>query len=81
MTLFFSSHGFADPMKPGAAIIVKSCGTKISANVTDGALSHEIDPLFFVDLNLKGHQNGIRQHFCWIPVRITPHFGTAEIVN
>ena len=39
------SHVFAGPMNPGAALIVKSCGTHISANVRGGALSHKIDPL------------------------------------
>ena len=36
------AHVFAGPKNPGAALIVKSCGTNISANVRDGALSHKI---------------------------------------
>ena len=36
------AHVFAGPMNPGAAQIVKSCATNISANVRDAALSHKI---------------------------------------
>ena len=34
-------------MSPGAALIVESYGTNISANVGDGALSHGIDHLTY----------------------------------
>ena len=37
------SHVFADPMNPRAALIVKSSGANISANIRDGALGHKID--------------------------------------
>ena len=37
----------AAPMNPGAALIVKCCGTNISVNVIGGALSHKIDPLTY----------------------------------
>ena len=40
------AHMFTGPMSPGAALIVRSCGTNISANVRDGALSHNIDQFF-----------------------------------
>ena len=30
--------GIKNPLNPGAALIVKSCGTNISSNVRDGAL-------------------------------------------
>ena len=49
---------FAGPMNPGAAQIVKSYDTNISANVRDGALGHKIDQLtyfFLQNINLKGH--------------------------
>ena len=36
---------FAGPMNPGAALIVKFCGTNISAVVRDGALSHKLNYL------------------------------------
>ena len=38
---------FAGPMKPGAALIAKYCGTNISANVRDGALSQQKDLLTY----------------------------------
>ena len=40
---FKSSHEFAGWMSPGAALIVRLCGTNISANVRDEALGHEIN--------------------------------------
>ena len=46
--IYLRTHVFAGPMNPGAALIVKSCGTNISANVRDSALSHKID-IIFVD--------------------------------
>ena len=42
------SHVFVGPMNPGAALIVQSFGTNISANVRDGALSHKIDHLTYL---------------------------------
>ena len=39
---------FAGPMDPGAAPIVKSCGSNISANVWHSALSHKIDHLTYL---------------------------------
>ena len=41
------THVFAGPLNPGAVLIVKSCGTNISANVTDFALNHKIDTLTY----------------------------------
>ena len=41
------THVFAGPMKPGAALKVKSWGTNISANVRDNALSQKLDHLTF----------------------------------
>ena len=38
---------FAGPLNTGTALIVKSCGTNISANIRDGALSQTIDRLIF----------------------------------
>ena len=39
---------FVGPINPGASLIVKSCGTNISTNVKDGALSHKIDHLTYL---------------------------------
>ena len=42
------AHIFAGPKSPGAALIVKSCGTNISENDRDGAFSHNIDHLIYL---------------------------------
>ena len=39
------THVFAGPIKTEADLIVKSCGTNISANVACGDLSDKIDHL------------------------------------
>ena len=59
--LRFVMHMFAGPMNSGAALIAKSFGTNISANVENSALSHKIDHFTYIlwILNLKGHQNCI----------------------
>ena len=50
-------------MNPGEALIVKSCGTNISANVTDGALSHKLDLLtYFV---ASKYQRVSQLHCCF----------------
>ena len=41
------AHMLTGLMNPGAAQIVKSYDTNISANVRDGALGHKIDHLTF----------------------------------
>ena len=42
------AHMLAGPRNPGVALIVKSCGTNISASVGDGALSHKIHHLTYL---------------------------------
>ena len=43
-------------MNAGAALIIKSCGTDISANVRDGALCHKLK-IFWKILYFNRHQN------------------------
>ena len=38
---------FAGNLNPGAVLIVKFCGTKISANVTDFVLNHKKDHITY----------------------------------
>ena len=45
------------------ALIVKSCGTNISANVTDGALSHKLDPLTY--FAASKYQRVSQLHYCF----------------
>ena len=40
---YYVSHVFLGCMSPGAAVLVKSCGTKILANIRDGAFRRKID--------------------------------------
>ena len=44
---FNPSHVFASCMSPGGALIVRLCGTNISANFRDDALSHEINDVTY----------------------------------
>ena len=57
-------------INPGAAIIVNTCGTNISAIVRDGALSQKTDCIafFLLIINLEEHQ------ICFVGSKVTVIF-------
>ena len=50
-------HMFAGSLSPGAALIIKSCGTYISANIRDRALSNKIYLIIYFVVESKSQRS------------------------